>query len=278
MELIISGIQFIALIIIGILYSRATKTFEIQRIPNIIIFFASRTSSVISGLYYFYMAVFTGLLMLSPDLVKHFSEVFYIPYIITTGLYALSWWANYLFIKKRRAILLLGVLNILSISLALLYLYLLRVNYQEMLPLVSPFVFKPGFEGILLLICIILLVPLILWHFYAPFAMNWKMWLTGKEFNVLSEAFIIFFFTGFPICHLFLNIYYISFYKTGTYSLYLFFVSLFCVILSAKLYLWLTYKPQTRYFKSFKIKLLPVLFSLIGICFLLIFSIVFYLV
>jgi hypothetical protein len=276
MELFISGVQFIVLISIGILYCRATKTFEIQRIPNIIIFFASRTSSVISGLYYWYMAVFTGMLMLFPDLLKHFSAFFFIPYVITTGLYALSWWTNYLFIKKRQPILLLGILNIISIVLALLYLYLLHSNNQEVLPLVSPFAFKPGFEGILLLICIILLVPLILWHFYAPFAMNWKMWLTGKEFNVLSEAFIIFFFTGFPICHLFLNIYYVSFYKIGSHGLYLFFVSLFGIILSVKLYLWLTYKPQTRYFKSFKIKLLPVLLSLIGICFLLIFSTVFY--
>jgi hypothetical protein len=102
--------------------------------------------------------------------------------------------------------------------------------------------------------------------------MNWKMWLKERELNVLSEAFIIFFFTGFPICNLFLNVYYMSYYKATIALYYLLFIFLFCSILTIKLYLWLTYKPQTRYFKSFKSKLIPVLLSLISVCIVLIFS------
>lgn len=257
---------FVLSISTGIMYCRPAKTFEIQKIPNIIIFFAARTSSVISGLYYFYMSFYILLLIFSEQNVIRFIQIFFTPFAIINGLYGSAWLINFLFIKKRRIIGLLGGINIIS---TLLSIFFLNGIFKHRTDLISFFLntwHSASFENILILICIFFLIPLIIWHFYAPFLMNWKMWLSERELNVLSEAFIIFFYTGFPIFHLFFNIYYLSFYKGEYYTYYLLFVFLFELILSIKLFLWLTYKPQTRYFKSFKYKLLPVLLSLIVIC------------
>lgn len=258
-------------IVTGILYCRPVKTFEIQKIPNIIIFFASRTSSIISGLYYFYMVFYIFLLLVQEQHVIRFSLIFFMPFAIINGLYGSAWGMNYFFIKKRRTICWLACMNIASMLLSLSYLSKIYKYKLDIISFHAPNWASASFENSLMLICILCLIPLILWHFYAPFAMNWKMWLTGHELNVLSEAFIIFFFTGFPIFHLFFNIYYYSFYKEQYFWYYIFFIFVFGVILSIKLSLWLRYTPQTRYFKSFKYKLMPVLISLIAICFVLLF-------
>lgn len=271
MPVVILVLQTAILVYTGILYCKPVKTFEIQSIPNIIIFFASRTSSVISGLYYFCMAVFSLLLLIDYQSLNRFSGIFYYQLIAVNFLYGLAWLINYLFIKKRGKILLLALLNLVSVLFALFYIILQKKTGAEILDLSLPYIYKNTLEGTLLLICCVLLIPLILWHFYAPFAMNWKMWLTERELNVLSEAFIIFFFTGFPICHLFLNVFYMAFYKSSIETYYMLFILMFCAVLSIKLYLWLIYKPQTRYFKSFKNKLLPVLLSLILVCMILFF-------
>lgn len=266
MDSIILCVLFLITALTGILYCRPVKTFEIQKIPNIIIFFASRTSSIISGLYYFYMAAFILLLLVQEQNVIRFSLIFFIPFAIINGLYGSAWAINFFFIKKRRIIGWLAFLNIVSMLLSLLYAYKIYKYRLDLISFHIPNWTSTSFENILMLICILCLIPLILWHFYAPFAMNWKMWLTRRELNVLSEAFIIFFYTGFPIFHLFFNIYYYSFYKEQYFGYYIFFITLFAIILSIKLFLWLTYTPQTNYFKSFKYKLLPVLLSLITIC------------
>jgi hypothetical protein len=170
--MIILVLQTGILLFTGILYCRPVKTFEMQNIPNIVIFFASRTSSIISGLYFFYMAVFSLLLAINLSSLSKFSYIFYVQLFIVNGLYGLAWLYHYIFIKKSSKILVLLLLNLISIILSFVFIYLKKKNGTELLNFSIPYLFNRTTESVMLLICMLLLIPLILWHFYAPFAMN----------------------------------------------------------------------------------------------------------
>ncbi len=256
-------------LIMGIMYLITVRTFEMGKIPNSIIFFATRTSSIITGAYYCYMVIFTLLLLFFKQDLMPFTKIFFIPFIFINGLYGSAWIVNYLFVKKRSKIRLLGILHLLSFSLTLIYLIIAANLDIEFKPLQLPHLFWSSIESRIVSCCVIFIIPLVTWHLIAPFVMNWKMWLAEREFNVLSESFIIFFCTAFTLSHPLSNVYFYFMYKTEYLNYYLFFLVLFILFASLEVSLWFSYSPQTKYFKSFKHKLLPVMIPLITMCIIL---------
>jgi len=250
----------------GVMYLINVKTFEMGKIPNSIIFFATRTSSIITGAYYCYMSIFIILLLfLDLDLMS-FAKIFFIPFIFINALYGLAWIVNYLFVKKRAIICLLGIMHLLSLVLTVFYLVKVINHGVELKPFEIPQLFWTTIESQIVSICVILIVPLVVWHLIAPFVMNWKMWLVEREFNVLTESFIIFFVTAFTLSHPLLNVYYKFLYKHECQSCYTIFLALFIIFAAVEISIWLTYSHQTKYFKTFKHKLLSVMLPLLSLC------------